>query len=187
MITSTAVGGPADITGLIAKWKFICTKPKDFFATMPTEGGMQDPVTFYAAISVVNAVGALLIGIMHPMQAVVQAIIVLILMMAVSFIATAITFGLSKLFGGTGNYEATYRAYSYATAPGVLGWVPLIGVFTGLYSLYMLKMGLERAQGLTPGKAIAVIAVQVGIAVVIGVIVAMVGAAAVMVGGGLGR
>jgi hypothetical protein len=182
MITSTAISGPADVAGLIAKWKMIITSPKDFFATMPVDGGMQEPVTFYAAISGVFAVGVLLIGIMNPLQSVGQAIFALILMMAGSFICAAINFGLSKLFGGTGSYEATYRAYSYANAPGILAWIPIIGAFTGLYSLYLLKLGLERSQGLTSSKAIAVIAIQVGIAIVLGVTALMLGAAVIFAG-----
>ncbi|MDQ1276417.1 MAG: hypothetical protein QG610_1995 [Euryarchaeota archaeon] len=55
----------------------------------------------------------------------------------VIFILALIFNLLYKVLGGTGNFNGTIRFLSYASAPGVLTWIPFIGMITGIYQLYL--------------------------------------------------
>lgn len=160
--------------------KSIVTAPKVFFAdTMLLTGGIAPPLTFYAGVAAVNTFFVLLIGLGNPLQAIGTAVFTFAFMMAMSFVSAGITMWLSRAFGGTGDFEATYRAVAYASGPNVIGWLPILGFFAGVYSLFLMRLGLERAHGLTPQRAFYVLAIEIGIFFIVGCIVAMVGMAKV--------
>jgi hypothetical protein len=73
-----------------------------------------------------------------------------------------------QLFGGAGDYEATYRAVAYASAPAALLWLPLVKPLVALYSLYLLIVGLERAQGFDTVKAVLTVLLAAVVLVAVG-------------------
>jgi hypothetical protein len=46
-----------------------------------------------------------------------------------------------KALGGTGSYEGTVMFISYASAPMVLTWIPILGLIIGIYQLYLNIVG----------------------------------------------
>jgi hypothetical protein len=60
---------------------------------------------------------------------------------------------LYKAFGGTGNYEGTVRFISYANAPIVLTWIPIIGSIFGIYGLYLYIVGGMIVQNVSMKKS----------------------------------
>ena len=59
-----------------------------------------------------------------------------------------------QIFRGTGDYEATFRALAYASAPVALLWLPLIRPLVVLYSAFLIIIGLERVQGFDATKSV---------------------------------
>jgi hypothetical protein len=154
--------------------------PKVFFSNMPVSGGFPPPVMFYVVIAAINAIFTLLFGLAHPIAALLFTVQFFILMIVSSFVGAAVVMAISRVLGGTGDYEATYRAVAYAAAPHIVSWIPLIGVASGLYSLFLLKLGLERAQNLPSNKAVAVVAIQVGLVLIVMVVGMFLGLAALL-------
>lgn len=178
-------GSPAEIFEL---FKYIVTKPREFFPTMPVEGGFQQPIMFYLIIAGVNSVFYMIFNLFHIGAAIGGGIAAFIFMMIGSFVGSAITMAISKMMGGTGNYEATYRSCCYAAAPQILSFIPLVNILASLYSIFLLKLALERGQNLTSQKAIYVVAIQVGLGILLALIglglAMMLGMAAFMAAGG---
>ena len=182
--TASPVGGSANIVQeLIQTYKAAIMTPKEFFPNMPLSGGLQQPAMFYLSIAVVNAFFMMLFKLNNPIAAIFGGIVALIAIMIGGFIGAGITMLIAKALGGNGNYEQTYRACAYGSAPHVLGWLPIINAIAGLYSLFLVKLALERAHNLSSGKAIAVVAIQVGIAIIVGLVFMLLGFAAMLAGG----
>ncbi|HEY9788930.1 MAG TPA: YIP1 family protein [Candidatus Obscuribacterales bacterium] len=165
---------------IIDQFKVILLSPKIFFANMPLEGGFMQPALLYAVIAGVICVGDMLLHIGHPIAAILGGIGTFITIMLLSFVGAAITMGLSRLLGGTGSYEATYRACAYSAAPHIVGWIPVIQVIGAIYSVFLLKIALERAQNLPSNRAVAVVAIQIGLILIAGIFVMMAGLATML-------
>jgi len=55
-------------------------------------------------------------------------------------------------------FRATLRACCYAAgAPMAVSWIPLAGLLTGFYSLYLLTTGLKRVHGMRDARAVAAV------------------------------
>lgn len=105
-----------------------------------------------------------------------------ILAVVFSFIVVGIVHGLSILFGGKADFMSLYRAMSLAHIVSWARIIPFIGGLAGLWMLPMTVIILERVHELERGKAIAVVAILVGIALlfmflIMGAIMALVGGA----------
>ena len=48
---------------------------------------------------------------------------------------------LYRILGGTGDYEGTLRFVSYASAPVIFTWIPILGLIIGIYQLYLYTVG----------------------------------------------
>jgi hypothetical protein len=149
----------------IETWKEVIQRPSDFYRRMPTTGGYVDPLTF-AAISYV--IYGLFSGIFRSgmfgasgfsiSAALATAIMTPILGIIFLFIGAAIFYAIYKVLGGTGSYEGTVRFISYASAPMVLSWIPLIGLIAGIYGIYLYIVGGMSVHNVSMGKsAIAVL------------------------------
>jgi hypothetical protein len=152
-------------------WLQIVSKPVQFFGRMPTSGGFKQPGYFCALIAVINALVSLVLGMFHdPLAAVNAAGMTFLTFMVGAAIVAGIVFGLSRSFGGSGSFEAAYRAVCFSIAPAVVGWLPLINVIGGIYSVFLLKLSLERAQGISAGRATAVVGIVVALCLGAGVL-----------------
>ena len=169
----------------IETWKEVIQRPSDFYSRMPTTGGYADPITF-AAISYViyGLLAAILGGIIGPRGfsffAIITTVIVIPIVGIISlFIGGAIFYIIYKILGGTGSYEGTVRFISYASAPMVLSWIPLLGLIAGIYGLYLNIVGGSFVHKVSMGKsAIAVLLPSILVLILIFIIagVAILGA-----------
>jgi Uncharacterized protein conserved in archaea len=69
-------------------------------------------------------------------------IITLLIVNVVSLFILALRFNfLYKSLGGTGSYEGTVGFISYASAPTVLTWIPILNLIIAVYELYLYIVG----------------------------------------------
>lgn len=130
----------------------IFTQPMVFLDSLPLSGGYIQPIVFTVAMALISAVGAFLIKPL-PLQSLLQ----LIVWIALSFINAGYLMVLCRGLGGEGDYEGTYRMYSYAMAPSAFYWIPLVNVIGLLYSIFLLHIGLKRAHNLPTARVNAVL------------------------------
>ncbi len=136
----------------IETWKEVIQSPSDFYRRMSTTGGYADPLTFaaisFAISGILTALFNFGISSIFGMQGrgfsflmlIGIAIATPILGIIGLFIGAAIFYVIYKILGGTGSYEGTVRFVSYASAPAVLSWIPLIGLVAG-FTGYILYCG----------------------------------------------
>lgn len=137
------------VDSFVGVWRRVTTEPRSFFQDMPLSGGLQGPLVFLVVCLAVSALGFLVIG---PRGLALWFIVAGVLR---SFVGAAILMVIARqLFAGAGDYEATYRVVAYASAPVALLWIPFIRPLVTLYSLFLLIIGLERAQGYDAVKSV---------------------------------
>ena len=133
----------------VGVWRRVMTEPRSFFQDMPVGGGLQQPLLFLTICLAISAIGFLVIG---PRG---FAIWFILIALVRSFVAALVLMLIARqIFGGVGDYEATYRAVAYAGAPVALLWLPLIRSLVLLYVLFLLIIGLERVQGFDAVKSV---------------------------------
>lgn len=148
-------------------WRRVTTEPRRFFAEMPVSGGLQNPLLFLLACLAIAAVGFLLIG---PRG---FALWIIVIGLVRSFVGAAVLMVIARqIFGGAGDYEATYRAVAYGSAPVALVWIPFIRPLVGLYALFLIIIGLERVHAFDATKAVLTMVLS---ALVLGTLVWMLG------------
>jgi hypothetical protein len=60
-----------------------------------------------------------------------------------------------KIFKGEGGFAETYKAIGYSITPYfLLGAIPIINWFTGLYVIYLQLVGLSKLHKISLGKAL---------------------------------
>jgi hypothetical protein len=145
----------------IKTWKEIILSPSDFYRRMPTTGGYAEPLTFVTISLIISLLLRVLVSYSMLQSGISSRILTfggihnsrldfsissyVILpfisgIISLFFIALIINF-IYKALGGTGSYEGTLRFISYAYAPGVLAWIPILSLLTGIYELYLLIVG----------------------------------------------
>lgn len=140
------------VVQLGATFKQIVASPNEFFSNLPQEDGIKHAAIFYAAIWAVN-VGGTLIVTMRPGQ----ALMTLVVDLCFALVWTGYVHWVSKLMGGNRGFPQTFRAMSFASAPLVFAWLPLINLIAGAYTFYLMTLGLERVQELPSKRAMVVI------------------------------
>jgi hypothetical protein len=87
------------------------------------------------------------------------------------FIGAGILFLISRLFKGQGEYINLFRGLGFASAPQVLGIIPVIGALVGgIWSIVLAIRAVKETQQVTDGAAIAIVLIPVAVLVVLGVI-----------------
>jgi hypothetical protein len=145
----------------IKTWKEIMLRPSDFYRGMPTTGGYADPLTFAAISLLISTLLVAFISYITLQFGVSSSMLTLGNMQSsgnnfsiFSYVIVSFVFGIVSIFilalifyliyrvlGGTGSYEGTVRFISYAYAPAVLVWIPLLGFIAGIYELYLFIVG----------------------------------------------
>jgi hypothetical protein len=127
------------------------TDPRRFFADMPITGGLAAPSLFGLAVVGVAAAGAVVFagaGVSGFFSTLALGVLKIVLG------AALLTVIARQLFEGRGDFEATFRGCAYAAAPAALLWVPLVGPVAAIYTIYLLVLALQRAQGFDSVKAV---------------------------------
>jgi hypothetical protein len=106
-----------------------------------------------------------------------------------AFIGGAILHIFVYFVGGRKGIEQTIKVVMYGATPWLLlGWIPLIGFITSIWSLVLEILGIRQLQELTTGKAVLAVLIPVIIAVMIALVVAMIFEAFMLgIGGPYGR
>ena len=137
------------LDSFVGVWRRVITEPRSFFQDMPVSGGLQQPLLFLLICLAISSLGFLVLG-PRPL-----ALWFLVIGLVRSFIGALVLMLIARnIFAGVGDYEATYRAFAYASAPVALLWVPFIRPLVALYSLFLLIIGLERVQGFDAVKSV---------------------------------
>ncbi len=95
-------------------------------------------------------------------------IAILILGIASTFIYSGISHFIIYLFKGKGKFTDTYNAITYSLVPSeILSIIPLIGMFSFIYSLVLSTYGLSEYHKISKGKAFVAAFIPVLIVLII--------------------
>lgn len=56
--------------------------------------------------------------------------------------------------GGKKGFDQTLRIIMYGSTPILLGWIPIIGIIAGIWSLILQTLGIRQLHEITTGRAI---------------------------------
>ncbi len=165
--------------GLVQTIKRVMLAPAYFFAAMPVGGGLMRPLAFYVLVGMVSVIAQYIFQVMgmqfmfgaddsgvppeaFGLMGVMSAGMLLIYPLLLAgglFIGAGIQHVLLLLFrAGSQGYEATFRVAAYASAPFILGVVPLLGnVIGGIWGFVLIIIGLKYAHDTTYGRVLAAI------------------------------
>lgn len=83
-------------------------------------------------------------------------------------IGAGILWLLGKLFGGKAEFLEMFRPLGYATAPGALGIIPVIGSFIGsIWSIACAVIAVRESEEVSTGAAVAIVLIPVVIVLVL--------------------
>jgi hypothetical protein len=133
--------------------------PRGFFGDMAQVGGLQEPMMFLVGVAALNALGTLILG--WSLGGAISAFIWLVVGAFVS--AAALTLVAQHLFGGRAGFEPIFRVVSYAAAPLVFLWLPIIWVLPLLYCWYLEVRGVERVNEFEATPAVLTVAITIGV------------------------
>jgi hypothetical protein len=145
----------------------------------------QEAYTIVGIVAAISAVGALLTAFVTDVNPVVNAVWSFVSVFAGYFIWSFLTYFIgTNVFNGTATYGELQRTLGYAMTPQVLSFIPCVGLLAALWSLYLGIVAVRQALDFDTGKALltaglsllVVIAIQIGIAAVLGIGAAGLGA-----------
>lgn len=165
------------------------------FIVHPTEtfhavrsDSMGDVMTYFALLLVINAILSALVAYFglsvtsmmpgSPIASaggaggVIAAFIFAVIVGIIGLIISSIFLHLGViLMGGQGGFGATFKAVVFALTPYyVLGWLPVIGLFAGLWGWIIEIIGVRELHELTSGKAFLAWLISLVIIVIIGIV-----------------
>ncbi len=88
---------------------------------------------------------------------------ILLLSWGMLFVSAGILHLFVLLFGGKKGYPETFKAVSYAIAPAILSFIPIINWFVGIYVLILQIIGIHQRQKLSMGRSVAVVLLPIAI------------------------
>ncbi len=176
----------------VEKVKGLLTSPSDTFDALK-EDTLSDVVKYYVVIvAIYSALLATLLliafsfvsSILEPLGmladvgvagAILFFVMSLITLLLGGFLGGAILHIFVYIVGGREGIAQTIKAVMYGSTPGLLfGWIPLVGLFTGIWSLILEIIGIRQLHGLTTGRAILAFVIPILGMVLVSVIAAFV-------------
>ena len=77
------------------------------------------------------------------------------------------------LFGGRKGYQETLKVLAFGETPALLlGWIPVVGMLGGIWSLVLFILGIRELQGISTGRALGAVILAVMIPLLIVVVLA---------------
>ena len=151
----------------LVKIKQILTNPNKFFLNLNKEKTLKDALLYFILLSAFSTLMGyfmlLLFGDtfarivtsmfnlntpipdLSPMKLLGQSVLSYILTVASSFVIAAILYLWLLIFSGNKGYNKAYQLYTYSQTPSFLfRWIPLIGMFAGIYSFVLLVIGTKN-------------------------------------------
>ncbi|VVB87898.1 Yip1 domain protein [uncultured archaeon] len=174
--------------------KGILTEPSKTFDALKGES-IGEALKYYAVIvAIYSAIYAVLISLLFgsmfrqfgvmmgigfgPAGAVAIFLMMFIFGIIGIIIGGAIFHIFVYLAGGRKGINQTIKAVIYGSTPGLLlGWIPLVGLIAGVWSLILEVVGIRQLHEMTTGKAVLAVVLLLVVIVIITVILAAVIAA----------
>ncbi|HMP89306.1 MAG TPA: YIP1 family protein [Kiritimatiellia bacterium] len=132
----------------------VITTPATFFKGMAKGGGIQDPLIFLVAISVVTAlVRALYMLVSGSFIGAIGVLILTPVMAAIfGFVGAAILYVIWNVMGSRENYETAYRCAAYASAimpiTTLISFIPYLGgvaaMAWGFYLIFLASVSVHN-------------------------------------------
>ena len=167
------------------KVKKVMTSPTEFFEKIKGEEGIGEAFKYYIIFSLIYNLlfGTLTIfglsGIPMEQMGFLASlgfflpVVFFVLGIILMFISTGIIHVFARVFGGNGDYPATFKAMVYGATPSLLlGWLPFVGIIFAIYSLYLQIKGISTLHRVSMGRAFLIIFL---IPMIIGIIVGLIG------------
>ncbi len=199
-----------DINKIITRAKSMLLTPRSEWPVVAAEpdtiGGLYSGyIVILAAIpAIVRFLSSTLIGVSVPFlgsyrlpmtAGLTTAVLTYVLALVGTFIVALIVDALAPSFGAEKNRVQALKtvAYSYTAywVVSIIGIIPGLGLLAalagGIYSVYLLNMGLPFTMKCPPDKAIGYTAVSIVVAVIIGWLLALIVGSVAGLGLGIGR
>jgi hypothetical protein len=173
------------VNALVETTRQVLTQPVSFFRAMPTRGGIGTPLLYAVILGWLGLVASSFYGAVFqsivgqgfsPFGERPELVPILTFMESWTGFALQIVFGavfvviglflaagifhvmLLLLGGAQRDFEASFRAVSYAQAPSVLLLIPFCGqLIAGLWTLMLYVIGLAEAHRIGYGKSAAAV------------------------------
>jgi hypothetical protein len=167
----------------IAAVQAVVLRPVDFFRGILRQGDFINPLIFAIICYEVAAILGGLLGLVglgamnQGLGGFIASIILAPIFAAIGlFIGAGILHLLVMLIVGSRNsgFEATFRVGAYAAVTSLVSWIPFIGGILALYGIYLAIVGIREMHNTTTGKAALVVLIPVAVALVIGLVLAVV-------------
>lgn len=167
----------------VDKTKKLFKTPSLFYKDVEKEKSWKEAFTYSIALSVIAALfGVLEVTLLYPLfQNELSGIFTpqtkpqLLDIVPAFFVSAIIVVVLGFVWAGAlhvwlricrikGDYWSAYKAYTYSRAPlSLLGWLPYIGGLFGLYSIYLLVVGISVHYKLSKKKSLLLIIVPLAL------------------------
>ncbi len=134
--------------GFLRVWKKVVLEPREFYRDMPSKGGFENPLGFLAISAGFYFILEVVVsGLPNAVNA------FFLVCLAYIFGPGILMLACQYLFEGEGDYEGTLRACAYAGVTLTLAWIPVLGIFSYLYSSYLIFLGTQKVHLLDSTKA----------------------------------
>lgn len=148
-----------DNIAFVNKIKKSFSSPSELFETVKSERGIIKALIFYVILTFI----CLILSVVSYSLVFSGSNLVLVLLSLIPLWLISVVLGLLSagiyhifvlLFGGKNGYGNTYKALSYSIAPvAFLGWVPIVNIAAGIFSIYLVIKGISILQGMSMRKA----------------------------------
>lgn len=136
-------------------------------------GGLIYGILLFIITAILSAATGNLAGIVVGAVYIVAAPIVVVI---AELIGLLVPFVLSKFAGGTGSYSSLFYLTSLYEVPVLaLQAIPVVGWLVSFYSIYLFYHALKESQGLSSGRARAVVLIPLALVVIAAVLLMVLG------------
>ncbi len=130
------------------------SNPRAFFGAMSVDGGYKKPWLF-AIISI--AIPFLWVTVFY--RATILQILYLMSPVGFLIFAGGLHFSATKLLGGRGSFQATFRVVAYTSFTIIFGPIPYLGLAFSIYGLYLTAHGMAAVHGVNFLRGVLIVLV----------------------------
>jgi len=172
------------LDSFVEKVKGFILNPGETFQKSKADD-METALPYFAILVLINAILSAIVAAILPANllyagmpgGVALPIMVFFVVLVAEFIFTLVFAAWLHLWvyivGGRKGIWQTFNAVIYGSTPSLLlGWIPVISILFGLWSVVLWVLGVRDLQELTTGKAIVAVAIAILIPLVIILILA---------------
>ncbi len=138
-------------SGIVSKAVQVISNPRRFFSSMPREGGLKEPMTFFFTMAatgwLINLTGTtLILGKSSVVSFIVMAIVGPAILFLSGFLGALILHIIWQILGSDASYETSYRTLAYATGisplTSLISFIPVVGVpFSIAWAVFLIIIG----------------------------------------------